>query len=84
MRAFVAGGTVVVVDDQHGGRITSAIFAGQNLLHTAAPDDPLASGAYPMVPWAGRVRDGRFRFDGVEYHLPLGMPPHAIHGTGYL
>ena len=36
-----------------------------------------------MVPWAGRVRDGRFEFDGQEYQLGLDLPPHAIHGVGY-
>ena len=34
-----------------------------------------------MAPWAGRVRNGRFRFAGSDYTLPLRMPPHAIHGT---
>jgi len=34
-----------------------------------------------MVPWAGRVRRGRFMFAGAEIELPLRMPPHAIHGT---
>jgi aldose 1-epimerase len=34
-----------------------------------------------MAPWAGRVREGRFRWAGVEHQLPLRKPPHAIHGT---
>ncbi len=84
MRAFVAARTAIVVDEDHGGRIVSASFGGHNLLHTQPPGDPLAGGAYPMVPWAGRIRAGRFRFDGVEYQLPLGLPPHAIHGTGFV
>ncbi len=36
-----------------------------------------------MVPYAGRVRDGHFDFDGVGYTLPLSLPPHAIHGTAW-
>jgi aldose 1-epimerase len=36
-----------------------------------------------MVPWAGRVRDGSFWFAGTRHQLPLGLPPHAIHGTVY-
>jgi aldose 1-epimerase len=36
-----------------------------------------------MAPWVGRVRRGRFRFDGADYSLPLTLPPHAIHGTTY-
>ena len=38
-------------------------------------------GAFPMAPWAGRVRRGNFTFDGQEHQLPLNKPPHAIHGT---
>jgi aldose 1-epimerase len=41
-------------------------------------------GSYPMAPWAGRVRHGRFRFDGIEHRLPIDAPPHAIHGTAHL
>lgn len=45
--------------------------------------DSMSWGAYPMVPWAGRVRDGRFDFNGCSWELPLGAPPHAIHGVVY-
>ena len=38
-------------------------------------------GVFPMVPFAGRVRGGRFTFRGQEYRLPVRMPPHAIHGV---
>ena len=41
-------------------------------------------GSFPMVPFAGRVRHGRFTFDGRVHELPIDMPPHAIHGTGYI
>jgi aldose 1-epimerase len=36
-----------------------------------------------MVPWAGRIRNGRFTFDGVDYQMPINFAPHAIHGTGF-
>jgi len=36
-----------------------------------------------MVPWAGRVRRGRFVFDGVEHQLPATFGGHAIHGVGF-
>ncbi|MEN9301358.1 MAG: hypothetical protein RLZZ254_1139 [Actinomycetota bacterium] len=38
-------------------------------------------GLFPMVPFAGRVRGGRFTFRGRDYQLPTRMPPHAIHGV---
>ena len=34
-----------------------------------------------MVPFAGRIRDGRFTFAGRVHQLPRNLPPHAIHGT---
>lgn len=34
-----------------------------------------------MVPFAGRVRDGRFEFGGRRHELRVNLPPHAIHGT---
>jgi aldose 1-epimerase len=75
-----AAGVDVAVDLVHGGRIASVVIDGREILLTGDPD-PLRWGAYPMAPYAGRVRNGRFTFGGHDYTLPLGMPPHAIHGT---
>ena len=44
-------------------------------------DDALGWGCYPMVPYAGRVRDARLDFAGRRHELPRRLPPHAIHGT---
>lgn len=66
-----------------GGRIASLVVDGIELLAPRQGGDWLRWGCYPMVPWAGRVRDGLFRFDGEEYQLALDLPPHAIHGVGY-
>ena len=66
-----------------GGRIASLEVDGVELLAPRQGDDWLLWGCYPMVPWAGRVRDGQFEFDGEKYRLELGLPPHAIHGVGY-
>lgn len=41
-------------------------------------------GCYPMLPWCGRIRHGRFAFDGRSYALPVNLGPHAIHGVGYM
>ncbi len=73
---------VVRIDPTHGGRVASAVLAGRERLVTAG-DGPLAWGSYPMVPWAGRVRRGRFWHQGRSYSLPIDLAPHAIHGTGY-
>jgi aldose 1-epimerase len=77
---LAAPGVEVVVDPVHGGRLASLVIDGHEVLVTGAPDT-LRWGSYPMAPYAGRVRHGLFSFDGREYQLPLGLPPHAIHGT---
>jgi aldose 1-epimerase len=57
---------------------------GVDLILRHAPSLPAAGwGSYPMVPWAGRIRTGRFTFDGVDYQLPINFETHAIHGTGF-
>lgn len=70
----------VRVDAARGGRIASLCVYGEELL-VAAGDDPLAWGSYPLAPWAGRLREGQFRFAGREYRMPCDSGAHAIHGT---
>ena len=82
------------IDPERGGRVAQLWFDGVPVLVGAAdvPTSMLgpggeipatAWGSYPMVPWAGRVRRGRFLFDGNEHRLPINMGEHAIHGTGF-
>lgn len=70
----------LTIDPGAGGRFASLVVGGHELLITEG-DGPIWWGCYPMVPFAGRIRDGRFRFRGRTYQLPLTMPPNAIHGT---
>ena len=70
-----------VLDPGAGGRIASLRVGGLDLL-VAEDARPVAWGCYPMVPWAGRLRDGILRWGGEEHALPTHLvPPHAIHGT---
>lgn len=75
-----AGDARVVVDAEAGGRIAELEVAGLQLL-VPREADALRWGCYPMAPFAGRVREARFRHAGREYELPVTAPPHAIHGT---
>ena len=86
--------TVTIAPDA-GGRVAQLAIDGTPLL--IGPDDvpsdlrlddgtpaPTAWGAYPMVPWAGRIRRGRFAFQGATYQLPINFEAHAIHGVGFV
>lgn len=80
-----AGPVRVSVDPDSGGRVSSIEIAGLELLvgRARGESDPLTWGMYPMAPWAGRVRNGRFTFDGTEHRLAPNLAPHAIHGTTF-
>jgi aldose 1-epimerase len=76
-----AGPAEAVLDPGAGGRIAALRVDGLDLLVTHGYG-PLAWGAYPMVPWAGRLRDGLLSWDGTVHAFPTHLlPPHAIHGT---
>ncbi len=75
-----APGAHAIVDLVRGGRLASLVIDGRELLVTEGVGR-MAWGAFPMAPFAGRVRDGRFTFRGVHHQLPIELPPHAIHGT---
>jgi aldose 1-epimerase len=77
-----ASGVTARVEPAAGGRLSSLSIDGQELLVGPA-SDPLAWGAYPMVPFAGRVRGGMFDFGGTSYTLPARLGDHAIHGYGF-
>jgi len=68
-----------------GGRIAQIVcddvawLVGYSERNAAA----IAWGCYPMLPWAGRIRRGRFEFEGHDWQLPLNLGEHAIHGVGF-
>lgn len=71
-----------MIDPQFGGRVSSLIAFGRELLVTQNGETNLQKwGSYPMVPYAGRVRNGKFQFDSRSHQLEINMAPHAIHGT---
>ncbi|NLW97043.1 aldose 1-epimerase [Luteimonas wenzhouensis] len=81
------GALEVDIAARAGGRIAQIRCDGVEQLvghgeHGA--EAAIAWGCYPMVPWCGRIREGRFAFQGREYRLPVNLGDHAIHGVGFL
>jgi aldose 1-epimerase len=68
------------VSPKDGGRISSLVVRGSELLVTEG-DAAVMWGAFPMVPFAGRIRHGRFRFGDRDIQLARNFGPDAIHGT---
>jgi len=71
------------VDCENGGRLSSLIVHGRELLVVGAAS-PLDWGLYPMVPFAGRVRNSLLTFEDRAAQLPANAGPHAIHGYGFI
>jgi aldose 1-epimerase len=82
---LASGSLVVDVAPAAGGRVAQIAYAGHEWLvgHDERHAAMIAWGSYPMLPWAGRIRHGRFAFDGRRYELPLNLGEHAIHGVGF-
>jgi aldose 1-epimerase len=85
MSTLRCGAIEVDLAAEAGGRIAQIRVGGIEQL--IGPEDGwpamIAWGCYPMVPWAGRIRDGRFVFEGREYQLSRNLGEHAIHGVGF-
>jgi aldose 1-epimerase len=74
------GGVRLTVSPDEGGRMSSFVVGGDELLVTSGAGS-IWWGVFPMVPFVGRVRHGSFSIDGRVVQLPRNMPPHAIHGA---
>lgn len=84
MVTLAAGPCSVTVDLENGGRISEWRVYGLQLVEPRnAGNHPFGWGSYPMVPYAGRIRNGEFRFDGVDVEMPVTLGGHGIHGTAY-
>lgn len=77
---------VVDIAPQAGGRIAQIAFDGVEWLvgYGVPSEAAIAWGCFPMVPWAGRVRRGRFSYRGCDCQLPANLGEHAIHGMGFV
>ena len=80
MIALSSGNVEVVIDVEHGSRLSSVRFGGTELLVQRTNSDSFSWGCYPMAPWAGRIRNGIFEHQGSSVQLPINSAPHAIHG----
>lgn len=85
LRTLRHGDWEVAVAPAAGGRLAQVRVAGMEWLVGPQAGYPgaISWGAYPMVPWAGRIRHGAFDFEGHHYQLPINLGTHAIHGIGF-
>ena len=80
---LAAGPATVVIDPVNGGRLAAWSVWGMQLLEARTPgNEPYGWGSFAMAPYAGRIRQGKFRFDGEQHEQPITLGAHAIHGLG--
>lgn len=79
-----AGQVSVDIAPEAGGRVAQIRYRDiEQLIGHGESDAMIAWGCYPMAPWAGRIRHGRFDFGGRTVCLPLNLGRHAIHGVAF-
>ncbi|ABS63501.1 Aldose 1-epimerase [Parvibaculum lavamentivorans DS-1] len=76
------GGCIARFSLRHDGGIQQLL---RPLAHDHASPGPLDMACYPLVPFSGRITNGRFRFGAEDVALPPDpiCVPHAIHGRGW-
>ena len=91
MRVTLSKGDMTLeLDPCAGGGVTSLRHRDLNILRPGPERigpafDPRKYAAFPMVPFVGRIHNGRFVCDGEVIELPANLPPepHAIHGHSW-
>jgi aldose 1-epimerase len=79
-RKISVGEITAEIDLDNGGRIAS-LYASTTPLLVTHGESLLHWGLYPMVPYAGRVRNAQLSFDSQMFSLRTNAAPHSIHGT---
>jgi len=84
MIELIGGDVVMRIDPAEGGRIVSLVIAGAERIlpksRARAHEPAIYWGCYPMVPWAGRLSNGRIPTNDGEVRVEPNLPPSAIHG----
>jgi aldose 1-epimerase len=84
------GQSTLLVAPESGGAIGGWTFGATRLLRMPLPaavllGDVHGMAGFPLLPYANRIGQARFDWNGRVYHLRCNMPghPHALHGVGW-
>lgn len=84
---LAAGAWEATLRPEVGGALAGLRRGGEDVLRPMPEGaaDPLEAACFPLVPYANRIRDGRFAFAGRAVQLPLNFLPqrHSLHGLGW-
>lgn len=79
---------ILTLDPTQGGAIREFCWRGTQIFRPALPDardDPFEFACFPLVPFANRIANGRFEFDGrtVQIATNSDCSIHPLHGQGW-
>jgi aldose 1-epimerase len=87
MLTLRSGGAALDLLPEVGGAIARFAVNGIDVLRPAMTGtrDVLATGCFPLVPFANRIANGRFAFadEAVRLAPNFGEHPHPLHGQGW-
>ncbi len=66
--------------DSIGAYVRSLSLAGVDILMKTPDGEQTHGGAAILIPYANRVRNATYRWEGKDYHLPKNSGEHSIHG----
>jgi aldose 1-epimerase len=80
--ALERAGQRLVVSEAGGGARSWTVDGVELLASFGNGTRDAAFAGKPLMPWPNRLRDGRYAFDGGEYHVPITEPETrtALHG----
>lgn len=88
MIALTAGDWRATLAPERGGAVLSLGWRGRPVFRPTpeGATDILEMACFPLVPYANRIADGRFVFEGRSVQLPTldQFAPHALHGDAWL
>jgi aldose 1-epimerase len=63
-----------------GAHVASLSLGGEEVLKPSNDGRQTHGGIAVLIPYAGRIREGRYTFEGRSFRLPVNPDGHAIHG----
>ncbi len=77
---IISNGELKAEISERGAHLDSLFFKGRNMLLENYDNSPTHYGAAFLFPYAGRVKDAIYPFDGIYYQLPKNDGENSIHG----
>ncbi len=87
MISLSAGDSALDIDPDLGGAMRRFVHKGIDVMRRTPENaiDALQTTCFPLVPFANRIRNGQFVFEGHKVKMApnLGDHPHTLHGQGW-